>query len=170
MGTANLTAIKDRIDELTVLPKLKDRTAGARSGRHRQRRKQRQNTLTASATARGVLASRSPYSIARGLALLSALGLAAVSGFFSIVGLTSIFLGSFWSVVAMGTAFEGAKLSAVALLGHRCVASGALQFAIGMLIAALMALNGVGAYGFLARAQITHAVADEIQVADHAAQ
>jgi hypothetical protein len=70
----------------------------------------------------------------------------------------------------MGTAFEGAKLSAVALLGHRCVASGALKFAIGMLIAALMALNGVGAYKFLARAQITHAVADEIQVADHAAQ
>jgi hypothetical protein len=170
MGTANLTAIKDRIGELTVLPKPKDRKAGARNGRHRQRRKQRRNTLTASATARGIPASRRPYGIARGLALLSALGLAAVSGFFSIVGLTSIFLGSFWSVVAMGTVFEGAKLSAVALLGHRCVASRALKFAIGILIAALMPLNGVGAYGFLARAQISHAVAGEIQVADRAAQ
>jgi len=124
----------------------------------------------ASATARGVPAPRGSHIIARGLALVSALCLAAVSGFFSIVGLTSIFLGSFWSVVALGTAFEGAKLSAVALLGHRCVASRVLKYAIVLLITALMALNAVGAYGFLARAQITHAVADEIQVADHAAQ
>jgi hypothetical protein len=170
MGTANLTAIKDRIGELAVVPKAKDKTASARSRRHRQRRKQGRNILTASATKTNVPASRASYRIARGLALLSAFGLAAVSGFFSIVGLTSIFLGSFWPVVAMGTVFEGAKLSAVALLGHRCVASRALKFAIVLLIAALMALNGVGAYGFLARAQIAHAVADEIQVADHVAQ
>jgi hypothetical protein len=85
------------------------------------------------------------------VALLTALGLAGVSGFFSIVGLTTIFLGSFWPVVGMGSAFEGAKLSAVALLGQGRVASRALKFAIVTLIAALMKLNIVGAYGFLAR-------------------
>ena len=114
--------------------------------------------------------ARSRYSIARGLTLLSALGLASISGFFSIVGLTSIFLGSLWPVIAMGSVFEVAKLSAVALLGQRRIASRALKFAIVTLIAALMTLNVVGAYGFLARAQISHAVSGEVQIADHAAQ
>jgi hypothetical protein len=171
MGTANLTAIKDRIAELTVVPKSKDRTAGAKSRRYRQRRKQNQNTAAGpNTTALAVPAIRSRYSIVRLMALLSALGLAGVSGFFSIVGLTSIFLGSFWPVVAMGTAFEGAKLSAVALFGRGRIASRALKFAIVTLIGALMALNIVGAYGFLARAQITHAVAAETHVAGHDAQ
>src|SRR5262249_49292620 len=101
---------------------------------------------------------------------LSALGLASISGFFSIVGLTSIFLGSLWPVIAMGSVFEVAKLSAVALLGQLRIASRALKFAIVTLIAALMALNVVGADGFLARAQISHAVSGEVQIADHAAQ
>jgi hypothetical protein len=150
MGTANLTAIKDRITELTVVPKPKDRAARAQSWRGHQRRKQSQNTVSAPTAALSALTgARSRYSIANFIALLAALGLALVSGFFSIVGLTSIFIGSFWPVVAMGTVFEGAKLSAVALLGHGCVASRALKFGMVMLIVALMALNLVGAYGFL---------------------
>src|SRR5262249_39330794 len=155
-------AIKDRIAELTVVPEPKHKTAAVRSRRHRQWRKQSKNAVTTTvATAPAVPPAVSPahcrYSIARGLALLSALGLAGVSGFFSIVGLTSIFPGSFWPVIAMGSVFEVAKLSAVALLGQRRIASRPLKFAIVTLIAALMALNVVGAYGFLARAQISHA-------------
>jgi hypothetical protein len=169
MGTANLTAIKERITELSVVPKPKNRTAVARSQRGRQRRKQNHN-MSAGAATPAITARRNRYSSANIAALLAALGLAAVSGFFSIVGLTSIFLGSFWPVVAMGTVLEGGKLSAVALLGQRRVASRALRFAIVTLIAALMALNVVGAYGFLARAQITHTVAGEVLVADHAAR
>jgi hypothetical protein len=165
MGAANLTAIKDRIGELAVLPEPKDRTTAARNRRHRQRRKRADTVAAAVAPAPSVAPRRSRYGTARVLALFSALGLAGVSGFFSVVGLTSIFLGSFWPVVAMGSVFEAAKLSAVALLGQRRVASRSLKFAIVTLIVALMALNVVGAYGFLARAQITHAVTGEVQIA-----
>ena len=70
----------------------------------------------------------------------------------------------------MGTAFEGTTSSDVALFGRGRVASRALKSAIVTLIAALMALNIVGAYWFLPRAQITHAVAAETHVADHDAQ
>src|SRR5262249_12900931 len=83
MGTANLTAIKDRIAELTVVPEPKHKTAAARSGRHRQRRRQTKNAVTTTvatppAVPPAVPPARSRTSIARGLALLSALGLAGV--------------------------------------------------------------------------------------------
>ena len=67
-------------------------------------------------------------------------------------------------------ALETAKLSAVAWLGRGYRASRALKGAIVTLVVALMALNVVGAYGFMARAHIAHEVAGEAQVADHAAQ
>src|SRR5207244_6395110 len=48
--------------------------------------------------------------------LIAALGLATVSGGFSITGMTSIFVGAFWPVIGMGIALEVGKLSAVAAL------------------------------------------------------
>jgi hypothetical protein len=48
----------------------------------------------------------------------AALAVAAVSAF-SIIGLTAVFTGARWAVVAMGAAMECAKLSAVAWLGRR---------------------------------------------------
>jgi hypothetical protein len=50
--------------------------------------------------------------------LVAALALAAVSGSFSVVGLTSIFAGAFWPIIGMGVGFEGGKLAAVAWLGR----------------------------------------------------
>ena len=44
------------------------------------------------------------------LVLGSALGLAAVAAYFSILGLTAIFPGTFWSIVVMGSALEVGKL------------------------------------------------------------
>jgi hypothetical protein len=49
--------------------------------------------------------------------LAAALALAAVSGSFSVVGLTGIFAGSFWPIIGMGAALEVGKLPAVAWLG-----------------------------------------------------
>jgi len=73
-------------------------------------------------------------------------------------------------VVGMGTALEGVKLSAVAWLGrHGGTASRRLKAGLVALVAILMALNAVGAYGFLARAHIASAVAGETAVAGRAA-
>ena len=100
--------------------------------------------------------------------LMAALALAAVSAGFSITGMTSIFVGSFWPVIGMGVALELGKLSAVAWLG-RYHGSIALRAALIVLVAVLMALNAVGAYGFLAKAHIGHAVAGDIVVSSRAA-
>jgi hypothetical protein len=91
---------------------------------------------------------------------VAALGLATVSAGFSITGLTNIFVGAFWPVVAMGIALEVGKLSAVAWLGRH--QGTALKAALGVLVAVLTAPNAVEAYGFLARAHISHAVAGEV--------
>jgi hypothetical protein len=100
---------------------------------------------------------------------VAALALATVSAGFSITGLTSIFVGAFWPVIGMGVALELGKLSAVARLGQagcfgeqRSHPARPLKAAIVTLIAVLMGLNAVGAYGFLARAHIGHQVAGDI--------
>jgi len=169
MGAANLTEIKDRIAELTVVPIPKDRTGAIRQKRFRQRRKvQKAEAVTAPPVTslrptrrRGIL----PV-----ILLCAALAVAGVSGGFSIVGLTAIFAGSFWPVVAMGVTLETAKLSAVAWLGRRYTAPRALKWAVTGLVVTLMGLNAIGCYGYLARAHIDHAVAGAAQVASHQAQ
>jgi hypothetical protein len=69
--------------------------------------------------------------------------------------MTAVFAGAFWPVVGMGTALEGGKLSAVAWLGrHGGTASRRLKAGLVALVAVLMMLNAIGAYGFLAKADI----------------
>jgi hypothetical protein len=102
--------------------------------------------------------------------LTAALALAAVSGGFSITGMTSIFVGAFWPVIGMGIALEVGKLAAVAWLGHqRGTASWRLRAALTVLVAVLMGLNAVGCYGFLAKAHIGHLVEGDVAVAGRAA-
>jgi hypothetical protein len=91
--------------------------------------------------------------------LVAALALAGVSGWFSITGLTAIFVGAFWPVIVLGAAFECGKLAAVSWLGrYGALASWPLQAALVALVIALMGLDVIGAYGFLSRAQIEHSV------------
>jgi hypothetical protein len=102
--------------------------------------------------------------------LAAALALATVSAYFSITGLTSIFVGAFGSVIGMGIALEIGKLSAVAWLGHqRGTASRPLRAALAFLVTVLMVLNAAGCYGFLAKAHIGHQVEGETAVAGRAA-
>jgi hypothetical protein len=96
--------------------------------------------------------------------LVIALALACVSAGFSIIGLTSVFVGAFWAVIAMGMVLEAGKLRAVALIGMGR-GSRALRAALLALVAVLMGLNAIGCYGFLARAHIGHQVEGDIAVA-----
>jgi len=103
-------------------------------------------------------------------ALTAALALATVSAYFSITGMTSIFVGAFWPVIGMGVALEVGKLSAVAWLGHqRGAASWRLRAALSGLVAVLMLLNAVGCYGFLAKANIGHQVEADTAIGGRAA-
>jgi hypothetical protein len=167
--------------KLAVIPKVtvpKDRTAAERQRRYRQRKKAQNAAVTVApaATVSADASAATPLQPRRRRGLIpvvmacAALAVAAVSASFSIIGLTAVFTGAFWSVVGMGAAMECAKLSAVGWLGRRYAAPRALKGAIVALVVTLMGLNAIGSYGFLAKAHLEHAVAAEAQVADHQAR
>jgi hypothetical protein len=87
------------------------------------------------------------------ITILIALATAAVSAWFSIYGMTAIFVGAFLPVVALGVVLELGKLRAVALIG---IGRGSwrLRVALIAMVGVLMTLNAVGAYGFLSKAHI----------------
>jgi hypothetical protein len=97
-----------------------------------------------------------------------AFALEAVSAGFSITGFTAIFVGSYWPVIAMGIALELGKLRAVTALPS--LRRGPLRAALIVLVAVLMALNAIGAYGFLSRAQIEHTVVGDAAIEAREAQ
>jgi hypothetical protein len=101
--------------------------------------------------------------------LVSALGLASCSAYFSISGLTAIFAGAYWPIIAMGVALEAGKLSGVAWLGrYGRDGSRSQRTSLVVLVGLLMGLNAIGVYGFLARAHIEHALAGDLAVAGRA--
>jgi len=106
--------------------------------------------------------------VLRTVILGAALALASVSGWYSITGLTSIFIGAFWPVIAMGIALELGKLCAAAALPT--LPWSPLKAALVALVAVLMGLNAVGCYGFLARAQIEHSVIGDAAIEAQEAQ
>jgi hypothetical protein len=104
------------------------------------------------------------------LTLLAALALATVSAGFSIYGMTSIFVGAFLPVIAMGVALELGKLRAVTWIGRNSSSPAwGLKGALAALVIVLMGLNVVGAFGFLAKAHIGHRVEGDVAVAGRSA-
>src|SRR5215468_10341559 len=100
--------------------------------------------------------------------VVAALALATVSAGFSITGMTAVFVGATLPVIGMGVALELGKLSAVTCIGRR-YGSASLRAAFVALVAVLMGLNAIGAYGFLAKAHIGHQVEGETALAGRAA-
>jgi hypothetical protein len=149
---------------LAIVPQI--RTSG--DGQKRPRRKAPKKTAAAMLTVASAQAKT--HRLVPLVLLFAALCVATVSGSFSIVGLTAVFTGAFWPIIAMGIALEIAKLSGVAWLGGRYAAPRIVKYAIVALIGALVALNAIGSYGFLAKAQLDHALAGEAQVTDHKAR
>lgn len=81
--------------------------------------------------------------------------LSGVAGFFSIVGLATLFAASFWSVVVMGTTLEVSKLVAVSWLYNNWNrASLALKSYLFLAILVLMIITSMGIFGYLSKAHI----------------
>jgi hypothetical protein len=72
-------------------------------------------------------------------------------------------------VLVMGTVMEAGKLAAVAWLGANKQLSSASRAGLAAMIALLMALNGVGVFGFLSRAHLQYLSAARITVGRHEA-
>lgn len=85
------------------------------------------------------------------LVLLSALVIASCAAYFSIVGLTLLFVGSTTSIIVMGSALELGKLVAVSFL-HQQWEKLSLFLRTYLILASIVlsAITSVGIYGFLA--------------------
>ena len=103
------------------------------------------------------------------LLLLSALGVSAVAGYFSIVGLMAIFPAAAMSILAMGVVLEIAKLVTASWV-YRYWDKAALvmktYFTIAVVILSL--ITSMGIFGFLSRAHLEHTISvggdNELQI------
>lgn len=93
------------------------------------------------------------------LALLVALTLSGVAGWYSIIGLTAIFSASFWPVVIMGSTLEIGKVVTTAWLHKNWdVAPRTIKYYLTVAVVVLMFITSMGIFGFLSRAHIEQTV------------
>jgi hypothetical protein len=89
------------------------------------------------------------------LTFLAAFMLSSIAAYYSIVGLTTIFMGAFWPIVIMGVALELAKLVTTSWLYQNWkVASWLLKTYLTIAVMMLMLITSMGVFGFLAKSYI----------------
>jgi hypothetical protein len=94
------------------------------------------------------------------IALIVALALSVVSGYYSIYGLTTLFSSAFWPVVLMGTVLELGKLVTASWLYHNWDrAPRMLKYYLTLSVLVLMFISSMGIFGFLSRAHIEQSLA-----------
>jgi hypothetical protein len=93
------------------------------------------------------------------IALLIALCLSGVSGFYSIVGLTAIFSSAFWPIVFMGTVLELGKLTTASwLYNNWSITPILLRYYLAFTVIVLMFITSMGSFGFLSKAHIEQTI------------
>ena len=86
---------------------------------------------------------------------LSSLSLAAVAAYFSIIGLTTIFPGVFWSIVIMGSTLEVGKLVTAVWLHRNWKSAGRLiKYYLAVAVLVLSGITSMGIFGFLSKSHI----------------
>jgi hypothetical protein len=93
------------------------------------------------------------------LALLIALILSAVAAYYSIIGLTTIFVSAFIPIVIMGSSLEAAKVVAVSWVYRNWhTAPILIKYYLVTAIAVLMLITSMGTFGYLSKAHMDQAV------------
>jgi len=91
------------------------------------------------------------------LTYLTALALSGVAAYYSVIGLTAIFPGSFWPIIIMGSVLECAKLVTVSWLYKNWKD---IHLAMKMYLTAasiiLMLITSMGIFGYLSKAHLEH--------------
>ena len=91
------------------------------------------------------------------LILISALSISLVSGYFSIIGLTTMFPAAFWSIVIMGGVLEVSKLVSTSWLHHNWkIAPRSLKIYLTTAVVVLIFITSMGIFGFLSKSHIEH--------------
>ena len=89
------------------------------------------------------------------LTLITAFALSGIAGYYSIIGLATIFPGAFWPVVIMGSVLECAKLVTASWLYRNWKASPKfLKCYLTSAVIILMLITSMGIFGFLSKAHI----------------
>lgn len=89
------------------------------------------------------------------IALLTALALSAVSGFYSVYGLTTLFAAAFYPVMFMGGVLEIGKLVTASWLYNNWeIAPKVLRYYLTIIVIVLMFISSMGTFGFLSKAHI----------------
>jgi len=87
--------------------------------------------------------------------LITAIAIATVAAYYSIIGLTAIFAASFTAIVIMGIVLEAGKLLTAAWLHQNWeVAPRALKYYLTGAVVLLMFITSMGIFGFLSKAHI----------------
>lgn len=91
--------------------------------------------------------------------LLTAIAIAAVAGYFSIVGLSTIFAGAFWAVVIMATVLEIGKLVTAAYLHleWKDISTWIRTYLISAVFV-LMIITSMGIFGYLSKAHLEQTI------------
>lgn len=91
--------------------------------------------------------------------LFVALVISAISAFYSITGLTTIFSSAFWSIVIMGGSLEVAKVTVTVWLHKYWSRAGwKLKIYLVPAIVMLMIITSMGTYGYLSKAHMDQGV------------
>lgn len=85
--------------------------------------------------------------------------LSAVAGYFSVIGLATIFAGAFWSVIVMASTLELSKLVAAAWI-YRCwsIAPYLMRFYMVVSIVVLVLITSMGIFGYLSKAHVDQTI------------
>lgn len=108
------------------------------------------------------MASPSSSNIDNVFALLAGIAISGISAWYSIIGLTAIFAGAFWSIIIMGATLEIGKIITASYL-YRNWKSLSIPVA-GYFISAvlvLMLITSMGTFGYLSRAHIEQAAGSQ---------
>ena len=89
------------------------------------------------------------------LVLVMGLLLTAVGGYFSIIGLATIFAGAYWSVVVMASALELSKIVAASWI-YRCWSIAPILIRTYMVsaVTVLVLITSMGIFGYLSKAHV----------------
>ena len=86
------------------------------------------------------------------LALMSAIGVAGIAAYFSVIGLATIFAGAYLGVVIMTAALEFGKLVTAAYLHLKWDLLGKQKYYLAFSVVVLMLITSLGIFGYLAKA------------------
>ena len=104
-------------------------------------------------------------------ALVMGLVLTCVGGYFSVVGLATIFSGAFWSVVVMATALETSKVIAASWI-YRCwkIAPFLIRTYMVSAVVTLVLITSLGIFGYLSKAHLEQTITlggnNELQISN----